>query len=98
MMSLLEIRLPDDVMDNLPSDKAALVAYLSKHFDQVLEQYEKSFQRRVQGVLGGPLSRYEKSLLKDFLLDMVLGKKLRESVDTITSPFEKSLDAKAAAE
>lgn len=99
MTSLLDIRLPDEVMDNLPSDKQALVAYLSNHFDKVISQYELSFQRRVQGALGGPLSRYEKTMLKDFLLDAVLGKNLRKSIDdAATSPFERISDAKMAAE
>jgi hypothetical protein len=93
MTGLLEIRLPDEIMENLPSDKSSMVTYLSKHLDKVLEAYDAGFQRRVHGVLGGPLSRYEKSILKDFLLDAVLGKKLREALEAApTSPFEKIAD------
>lgn len=83
MSALLEIKLPDHVMEHLPEDKTSLVKYLSEHVDDVIKNYEASFQRRVQGVMGGPLSRYEKSILKDFLLDVVLGKTFRNSLEQI---------------
>jgi hypothetical protein len=89
MTGLLEIKLPDHVMENLPSDKAGMIVHLSKHVDEVIRQYETSIQKRVSGTMGGPLSRYEKSLLRDFILDMVLGKKLREDLEEQASPFER---------
>ena len=89
MTGLLEIKLPDHVMENLPSDKAGMISHLSKYVDEVIRQYEISIQKRVSGTMGGPLSRYEKSFLRDFVLDMVLGKKLREELGEQTSPFER---------
>jgi hypothetical protein len=90
MTGLLEIKLPEHVLEHLPSDKTEMVAYLSKYADEVLRQYEARFQRRVSGTMGGPLSRYEKSLLRDFVLDMILGKELRDHLEKqSTSPFEK---------
>lgn len=71
---MLEIKLPDEVMENLPAETSGIVERLSQHFDEVILTYEIRFQKRVQGVMGGPLSRYEKSILKDFLLDTTLGK------------------------
>ena len=88
MTGLLEIRLPDEVMDNLPSEKEAMIVYLSKHFDEVIRNYEQEFTRSVGGFLGQPLSRYEKATIKDFLIRMVLGRKLSQQFDD-TSPFEK---------
>ena len=82
MTGLLEIKLPDHVMEHLPSDKAEMIAHLSKHVDEVIRQYEISVQKRISGTMGGPLSRYEKSLLRDFILDRILGKELRETLET----------------
>lgn len=90
-MDLLEIKLSDEIMENLPSDKAGMIQYLSKHFDEVLRKYDEDFQRRVPGMLGAPLSRYEKSLLKDFLLSAVLGRELKEQMSG--SPFEGAAEA-----
>ncbi len=85
-MSSLRIKLPDEVMEKLPSDRAEVVAYLSRYADAVIHQYDMGFQRRVQGTMAGPLSRYEKALLKDFILDMVLGKELREQLEETPRP------------
>jgi hypothetical protein len=81
MTGLLEIKLPDHVMEHLPSDRSEMILRLSKHVDEVIRQYGISIQNRVPGTMGGPLSRYEKSLLKDFILDMVLGKDLRNALE-----------------
>ncbi len=71
----LEIKLPDEVMDNIPSGNREEVArYLSKYFDGVIGDYDVRFQKRISGAFGQPLSRYEKSMLKDFLIEMTLGK------------------------
>lgn len=78
-MSKIELKLPDDVMENIPSGKREMLEYLSKQFDEVIADYDSSLQRRVPGVLGQPISRYERSLLKDFLIDMTIGKILKES-------------------
>lgn len=72
-MTNLELKIPDDVLENIPSGRDAMVQYLAKYFDGVIAKYEVSFQKRVTGALGGPLSRYEKSTLKDFLLDLTIG-------------------------
>lgn len=81
MTSLLEIRLPDEVMQSLPGDKPAMLECLTKHFEQVVEAYQVRFQKRVPGALGEPLSRYEKSMLMDFLLEFTLGE-LRQHLRT----------------
>ncbi len=81
MTGLLNIQLPDDVMENLPTGRDSMIAYLSKHFDEVIKQYEYDFVRSVPGILGQPLSRYEKATIKDFLIRMVLGKKLSQHLE-----------------
>lgn len=93
MSSGLEIKLPDEVMERMPSNRAEVVAYLSKYADEVIHQYDVGFQRRVQGVMAGPLSRYEKALLKDFILDMTLGKELRQQLEeeTQTRAFSEAV-------
>lgn len=69
----IELKLPDEVLENVPSRKDEMVRYLAQYFDGVIEKYEVRFQKRVQGVMAGPLSRYEKSILKDFLIEMAIG-------------------------
>lgn len=73
-MTNLELKLPDDVLEHAPKNRNELIAYLSRYFDGVVDQYDGRFQKRVGGLLGAPLSRYEKSLIKDFLIDSTLGK------------------------
>lgn len=87
-MTHLEIKLPDDVMAHLPTEKSALIACLSRHFDKVLDQYELRLPKRLGAPLNGPLSRYERATLKDFLMDQVLGDLLHL--------YEPSLEARAA--
>lgn len=70
----LEIRLPEEVLENMPSGKEEMVKYLAKYFDAVIDNYDNRFQKRVQGPMAGPLTRYEKAILKDFLIEMALGK------------------------
>ena len=81
----LDIKIPDDVLESLPTNKAAMLEHLSRYFDEVIAEYETRFQRRAKGVLGGPLSRYEKATLKDFLMDMTIGK-LRGESDVSVAP------------
>ena len=69
----IELKLPDEVLENVPSGKDEMIKYLAKYFDVVIDKYDIRFQKRVQGVMGGPLSRYEKSILKDFLIEMAVG-------------------------
>lgn len=74
-MTNLELKLPDEVMENIPSgSREEVVRYLAKYFDTVIAEYEVRFQKRVQGAFGQPLSKYERSMLKDFLIDQTLGK------------------------
>lgn len=74
-MTNLELKLPEEVLENIPSgSREEMVKYLAKFFDTVIDKYEVRFQKRVQGSFGAPLSRFEKSLLKDFLIDQALGK------------------------
>ncbi len=81
MSSNLSIKLPDEVMESLPTNRSELVACLSRLVDEEISDYERDFQRRVQGTMGGPLSRYEKSILRDFILDRILGKELRKHLE-----------------
>ncbi len=74
-MSNFALKLPSEILDSIPPGREDMIRFLSKYFDGVINDYDSRFQRRVGGgVLGGPLSRYEKSILKDFLIDAVMGK------------------------
>lgn len=71
----LELRLPDEVMENIPSGNTEeIVRYLARYFDTVIEKYNDRFQKRMRGPLGEPLSKYEKAIIKDFLIDQTLGR------------------------
>lgn len=72
-MTDLELKLPEDILENIPSGKDEMVKYLAHYFDKVIDHYDGRFQKRVQGAMGGPLSRYEKAILKDFLIEMTMG-------------------------
>ncbi len=74
VMTNFELKLPSDILESIPSGREDMIRFLAKYFDGVIDEYDVRFQRRVGGVLGGPLSKYEKSILKDFLIDAVLGK------------------------
>ena len=91
MTGLLEIKLPDDVMENLPSNEADMVAFLSKYFDGVIDEYQADIVREVRGVMGGPLSRYERATIKDFLIRRVGGSRLKKKFDQAreTGEFDK---------
>lgn len=69
-----ELKLPSDVLENIPSGHDDMIHYLARYFEGVIESYGSRFQQRVGGAFAGPLSRYEKSILKDFLIDVTLGK------------------------
>lgn len=71
----LEFKLPDEVLENVPSSsKEEMVRYLATYFDSVIEDYNVRLQKRATGAFGQPLSRYERSLLKDFLIDRTIGR------------------------
>lgn len=72
-MKEFELKLPEDVLENVPTGKDEMLKYLAKYFDSIIDKYDTRFQQRVMGAMGGPLSRYEKSILKDFLIDAALG-------------------------
>ncbi len=95
MSSNLSIKLPDEVMESLPTDRSQLVAQLSRLVDEEISDYEQDFRRRVQGTMGGPLSRYEKSILRDFILDRILGKELRKLLEEPAQipPFDTASEA-----
>lgn len=69
-----ELKLPADVLQHVPANQEQMIHYFSKYFDGVIEEYDARFQYRVKGAFAGPLSKYEKAILKDFLIDAVLGK------------------------
>ena len=93
MIGLLDIKLPTEVMENLPTERSAMVEYVSRYVDEHIKQYEARFIKRVQGPMGGPLSRYERSLLKDFLLDSILGPRLRGQDDGELHPSREGDEA-----
>ena len=71
---MIDLKLPDEVVENLPEGRDEMVRYLAKYFDTVIAEYDVRFQKRMTGAFGSPLSKYEKSILKDFLIDQTLGK------------------------
>lgn len=72
-MTDLELKIPEEVLETLPSNnKAELINSLARYFEEVINKYDVRFQKRVGGAVGGPLSRYERSILKDFLIDHTL--------------------------
>lgn len=74
-MTDLELKIPVEILETLPSGKEAMIRHLSSYFDGVIEKYGSVFEKRVQGgPMAGPLSKYEKSILKDFLLSTTLGR------------------------
>lgn len=70
----IEIKLSEEILKNMPSDKDGMIRYLAKHFDTIIDNYNMRLRERVSGSLGGPLSSYERAILKDFLIDATLGK------------------------
>lgn len=70
---MLDIRLPEEAAEALPSSKEDMVRYLLPFVDAAIADYELSLRRRVPGTLGGNISKYEQSLLRDFLLDKLMG-------------------------
>ena len=87
----VQLVLPDEVLDNLPKDRADWIKYLVGFFESgVLIPYEESLKKRQQGVMGGPLSKYEKTGYTDLLIDIALGQ-LRdrfEKKESSTEPLE----------
>jgi hypothetical protein len=78
-MNNFELKLPSDILENIPPSHEDMIRFLAKYFDGVIADYDGRFQKRVGGgPMGGPLSKYEKSILKDFLIDAVLGKQEEE--------------------
>lgn len=71
MTTRLELRLPEDVLERLPTEKEALIAAVRPHADERIRAYERHLARRA-GILGDPLDKREQSLLRDFLIDWML--------------------------
>ncbi len=94
----MKLMLPDEVIENLPADSQQWVPYLKDFFESsVLKTYEERFMSREKGsILGAGLSRYEKTMMLDFLIDMALGQ-LRESIELKNSsnPAEYSVGRSA---
>ena len=75
---MLDVRLPEEVLERLPSTKDEMVRYLLPFADEAISEYEKSLAHRVKGVLGGALARHERAMLRDFILDRLMNRVLRE--------------------
>jgi hypothetical protein len=73
-MNDLELRLPDEILEKVPSGKSDMIKFLSNYFDETIGQYELRLTKRVPGMMGNPLSRYERATIKDFLMDLAIGK------------------------
>lgn len=84
-MAGIEIKLSEDTLDNLPSNKEGMIRFLAKHFDAVIDDYNIRLRERVSGSLGGPLSSYERAIIKDFLIDVTLGKLHQPPTEPIVS-------------
>ena len=72
MKTPVKITLPEEVMEHMPADRRGMIEYLSRLFDEEADEYSSSIQRRAGAPLNGPLSRYERSLIKDYLLDKIV--------------------------
>jgi len=75
---MIDVRLPEEVLEGLPAGKDEMVRYLVPYIDAAIAEYEQSLRRRVTGSLGGPLDRHEKSILRDFMLDRILRNVIQE--------------------
>lgn len=73
-MNDFELKLPPEVLEGIPSGHDEMIRYLSTYFDGVIDKYDQRFKMRVTGAFSGPLSRYEKAILKDFLIDATIGR------------------------
>lgn len=98
MNGLLEIRLPDEVMETLPTEESELIPFLSRYFDGVIDDYQADVLRDVKGVMGGPLSRYERATIKDFLIRRVGGARLKKKFDAVKARETGEFDRLAAEE
>ncbi len=82
----VQLIIPDEVMEQLPENKADWIPYLASFFERsVIKPYEESLSKRQKGMLGGPLSKYEKTGYTDLLIDIALGqirKNIEESAST----------------
>lgn len=81
MKNLIDIKLPDEVETKIQAGAPAMKT-LSDHFDEVISLYEISFRQRVQGLMGGPLTNFEKAAIKDFLMDVVVPAEMRKKLDS----------------
>lgn len=79
----IEIRLPEEVLQAMPADRAGQARYLAKHFQGTLADFEKRFCARTNG---GPLIGPEKDILLDFLIEMALPEDLRKNLDGSAQP------------
>lgn len=82
----IKVILPDDLLESLPADPNQWESYIARFLlSGDLKTYDLSLQRRQKGAItGAPLSRYEKSMCTDLLLDIILGQ-LREAKGVGTS-------------
>lgn len=69
---MIEVRLPIEVLESLPSTKEDMIRHVIPYVDAAISDYEQSLRRRVPGPLGSALDRHEKSILRDFMLDRLL--------------------------
>ena len=71
--TLVKITLPDEVMERMPQNKEGIIAYLSRYFEDEVNEYSSELQRQAPAPFNQPLNRYERSLVKDYLMRKTLG-------------------------
>lgn len=78
MRALVKISLPDEVMERLPAGKAAMEAYLSPYAEEAVEVYSRTVQKQAPAPFNQALNRFERSLVKDFIMRTLMGDLLQK--------------------
>lgn len=82
----IEMKIPEEIMDRMPTDLTKLVEFLLPYASKMVDDYEQSFLARTKNLpLGGKLTRYERSQLTDFILDRLVGP-LRDKLQSQPEP------------
>jgi hypothetical protein len=82
MRTLVKITLPDEIMERMPQDKEGIITFLSRYFEDEVNDYSSELQRQAPSPFNQPLNRYERSLVKDYLMRKTLGALLQQGEAT----------------
>lgn len=94
MKHLIDIKLPEEVQEKLQSADGSFFSLLNEHLDKVITSFEGAFKARTSS---GPLTRFERAILKDFLIEAVLPdgmRKLKKSSGSYPAIPEQEMAAK----